>query len=68
MDLGEIALEGRLAGGGVGAGVIVIADPFRQELVEGFERELFREQGDELLSDGEEKALDLAAPLGDVGP
>jgi hypothetical protein len=67
MDLGEIALEGRLAGGGVGASMVVVADPLDKELIEGLERELFREQGDELLPDGKEKALDLAAPLGDVG-
>jgi hypothetical protein len=68
MDLGEISLEGRLSRGGVGAGVIVVADPLDKELVETLKSEFIGKQRNKLFSDGKEEALDLAAPLGDVGP
>ena len=68
VDLGEIALEGRLACRGMDAGVILAVNPLGKELVEMVERELVWQQGDELHPDGAEEALDLAAALGDIGP
>jgi hypothetical protein len=62
MDLGEIALEGRLACGGMHAGVVVAVDPRRQERVESVEGKFVGEQRKELFPDAEEEALDLAAP------
>lgn len=67
-DLGEEAGHRRLARRAVDALVVLPVDPFREELVEPLEREPVGKGRQELLPDGEEEALDLAAPFRDVGP
>lgn len=47
--------------------MVVADEPLGEEFVEPFEREAFGEGREELGSDGEEEALDLATALGDVG-
>lgn len=67
-DLGKVAGDRRLSGRRMDAFVVLPVDPFRKELVESLEREVVGEDRQELLADGEEEALDLAATFGDIGP